>query len=437
VITRSVKAQLLAFATVTAVGVSYVGAEYTGLADRLLGRGYSVRAEFANSGGIFQGAEVTYRGVPAGRVGDLRLSEDGGVSVELRLDEGIRVPADTLAVVANRSAVGEQFVDLQPRTGDGELLTDGDTIPRRDTRVPLPTTELILSLDRLANSVDQDDLRVTVDELGKAFAGTGPELSKLVDSGNLLVDEATAALPQTLALIEDSEQVLRTQVEQGSAIKSFSRDLALLTGQLKDSDQDFRTLLSGGTRAARQLDSLVRMNEQAVPVLLRNLISGGQVTVARLPGLEQALVTFPVVVSGSYTVIPGDGTTHFGLVAGQDDPPACEQGYGSTQRRDPSDTSRRPANTDARCTAPRGSATSVRGAQNAPGTSASGDGTGRTDQPGQADQSDQSAYAAPYDPASGTAHGPGGRPVRIGSTGGAHSTFGKDSWQWLLVGPLA
>lgn len=48
-ITRTVKAQLLAFATVTAVGVSYVGAQYTGLADMLLDRGYTVRAEFTES----------------------------------------------------------------------------------------------------------------------------------------------------------------------------------------------------------------------------------------------------------------------------------------------------------------------------------------------------------------------------------------------------
>ena len=66
-ITRTVKAQLLAFATVTAVGVSYVGARYTGLVDSLLDNDYTVAADFADSGGIFAGAEVTYRGVPVGR----------------------------------------------------------------------------------------------------------------------------------------------------------------------------------------------------------------------------------------------------------------------------------------------------------------------------------------------------------------------------------
>ncbi|MER5447015.1 MlaD family protein [Streptomyces sp. NPDC002764] len=424
-ITRTVKAQLLAFAAVTAVGVSYVGAEYTGLVDSLLDRGYTVRADFADSGGIFPGAEVTYRGVPVGRVGSLGLTGDDGVSVALDIKDGApRIPADTLAVVANRSAVGEQYVDLQPRTSHGPYLLDGSAIPRGSTRVPLPTTDLVLSLDRLVNSVGKDDLRVTVDELGKAFNGTGPDLSRLVDSGNALVESASDSLPQTISLIEDSRKVLKTQADQGSSIKSFAHDLALLTEQLKSSDGDLRKLIGNAAPAAQEVNSLLKSTGPQLSVLLANLISGGQVTLAHLPGVEQALVTFPALVSGSYTVVPGDGTFHFGLVVNADDPAPCTQGYGTT-RRDPSDTGTRAANTDARCTAPRGSKTSVRGAQNAPGARSASGGA------------NQAAYVTPYDPETGTATGPDGRPVEIGSTGGQQTVFGKESWQWLLVGPMA
>lgn len=423
-ITRTVKIQLLAFATVTAVGVSYVGAQYTGIPDALLDRGYTVRAEFAESGGIFQGAEVTYRGVPVGRVGQLGLAGSGGVSVALDIEDGARIPADTLAVVAHRSAVGEQYVDLQPRTGSGPLLKEGSTIARGDTRVPLASTELVLSVDRLVNSVGKKDLRVTVDELGKAFKGTGPHLSRLVDSGNDLVESASESLPETIRLIEDSRKVLRTQSEQGSSIKSFSEDLADLTAELKSSDGDIRRLIGSGAPAGHEVDSLLKANKTQLPVLLGNLISGGQITVARLPGVEQALVTFPLTVAGSYTVVPGDGTTHFGMVAGKDEPAPCRQGY-DTGRRDPADTGDRPANTGARCTAPRGGDTSVRGAQNAPGA------------PARSGGADRAAHVTPYDPDTGTAVGPDGTPVEIGSTGGEQNAFGKDSWQWLLVGPMA
>jgi phospholipid/cholesterol/gamma-HCH transport system substrate-binding protein len=424
-ITRTVKLQLMAFGVVTAVGVSYVGAQYTGLADRVLDRGYTVRAEFADSGGIFTGAEVTYRGVPVGRVGDLGLTGDG-VSAALDIKDERRIPSDTLAVVATRSAVGEQYVDLQPRSASGPYLREGSTIARRDTRTPMPTTKLISSLDRLVGSVGKKDLRTTVDELGDAFAGTGPELTRLVDSGNALVESASDSLPQTITLIEDSQQVLKTQSDKGSAIKSFSRDLSALSGQLKESDGDLRRLIDGGASAAPQLNGLLKANRSAVPLLLGNLISGGQITKARLPGVEQALVTFPAAVAGSFTVLPGDGTAHFGLVVNADDPPSCRQGY-DTERRTPQETREREANSKARCTAPRGSKTSVRGAQNAP----RGEPTAGSGGAGKA------AYLSPYDPATGIAGSPDGAPVEIGSTGGEQIVFGRESWRWLLVGPMA
>lgn len=426
-ITRTVRLQLAAFAALTAVGVSYVGAEYAGLADAVLDRGYTVQVDFGDSGGIFKGAEVTYRGVPVGRVGKLSLSDEGGVLVSLDIEDDSEIPADSLAVVANRSAVGEQYVDLQPRTSEGPYLHEGSTIPREDTRTPLPETELITSLDRMVTSVGKKDLKITVDELGKAFAGTGPDLARLVDSGNALVNTAHDNLPETIALIEDSRTVLKTQADKGSAIKSFSRDLADLSEQIENSDGDIRRLMDGGTAATYQLDTLLKANDKTLPVLMGNLISGGEVAVARLPGMEQTLVTFPAAVAGSFTVAPGDGTSHFGMVLNADDPPPCRKGYESTDKRHPSDTSERPANTSAHCAEPRGSQTSVRGAQNVPRPSGSGVQGGR---------SESAAHVTPYGH-DRTVRGPDGQVVQIGSTGGAHSVFGKDSWQWMLVGPMA
>jgi phospholipid/cholesterol/gamma-HCH transport system ATP-binding protein len=46
-------------------------------------------------------------------------------------------------------------------------------------------------------------------------------------------------------------------------------------------------------------------------------------------------------------------------------------------------------------------------------------------------------YVAGYDPATGQAIGPDGEPITIGSFGGQQRYLGKDSWTWLLIGPLA
>ncbi|RNM16229.1 MCE family protein, partial [Nocardioides pocheonensis] len=85
-------------------GISYVGARYARLDRLVYDSAYRVNAEFAQSGGIFTGAEVTYRGVKVGQVSDMRLTRDG-VDVVLAIDKGHKVPADTLALVGNKSAV--------------------------------------------------------------------------------------------------------------------------------------------------------------------------------------------------------------------------------------------------------------------------------------------------------------------------------------------
>lgn len=441
-IARGVKLQLMVFALLTAIGVSYVGARYVGLTDKIFGSGYVVTANFAESGGIFPNAEVTYRGVTVGRVGELHLSGDG-VYVPLKLEEGVQVPADVRAVVTNRSAIGEQYVDLQPHARSGPYLENGDSIPRINTHIPLSTNTLLVNLDELVNSVDKQEMRVVIDELGKAFAGTGGDLQRLVDQGDALTKEATAALPETIRLIEDGEIVLNTQREQSGHIKAFSRDLADFAEALRSSDSDLRGVLDNGVRSSREVTDLLQTSRPAFGVLVANLLTVSQVQQVRLPALEQILVTYPANVAGGYTVVPGDGTAHFGLVT-NNEPHACSKGYESTKWRDPQDTSARPANKKVRCEEPKGSPTSVRGAQNAPRQQSTptyrpgsqrGDAEGGSAQARGAGSDDQAAMAG-YDPLTGLTYGPDGKPVVIGSFGGQQAAFGEDSWNWLLIGPL-
>ena len=428
-ISRTVRIQLLAFGAITVLGIGYAGADYVGLGKSIVDPGYTVQADFAQTGGIFTNAEVTYRGVPVGRVGGIHL--DGtGVLVDLNIDHGTQIPADTIAVVADRSAVGEQYVDLQPKSDSGPYLTGSSTIQRANTRTPLPTTTLMVNLDRLVNSVNKQDLTITIDELGNAFNGTGPDLQRLIDSGNSLIKTAAANLPQTTALIQQLDTVLRTQVDEGSSLTSFSRDLAALTGQVRASDPDLRKVLDNGVSAAGELQNLLQTTQPTLGVLLGNLITTGQIVEARLPGVQQLLVTYPVVVAQGFTTVPGDGTAHFGLVLNLNNPQSCR--YDTTQRV-PQDTSYRPANTSVQCTAPPSSGTDVRGAQNVPVPGASGALNDATT----FGANGISSYMTGTDPLTGAALGPDGKPVQIAANGGEATLLGKDSWQWMLLGPMA
>jgi phospholipid/cholesterol/gamma-HCH transport system substrate-binding protein len=452
-ISRSTKLQLLVFAVVAALGLTFTGARYANLGRFVPGYdpGYLVSADFTDSGGVFVGSQVTQRGVPIGSVESLELLKDPpGVRVKMRLRPSTRgtIPLPVKARVGNRSAIGEQYVDLLPQSDStSTVLRAGDVIPMSATSIPIQPTQLIVNLDRLVRSVDLNDVAIVLDELAKGFNNSGEDLQRLIDAGDRLTRAATEHLPQTLDLIRDSGPVLQTQREVASAFRSYNADLAQLSAQLRSSDPDFRKLFRTGTDAARTTTAFLEDTRETLPVLLGNLVFVAQVQKVRIPALRQILVLYPNVVAGGFTVTPGDGTAHFGFVTTQQ-PGVCpmtDPGYATTKQRDPSDNRPRLSNFNAYCSSQQPDTIDVRGARNAPrpeglppfpqdagrggSTTVRGAGTGEAPTGWQ-------SVLADYDPSSGHAITADGQRFTIGSTMGAGRVFGSSAWELLLMEPL-
>lgn len=363
-INRRSKVQILLLVAIAVVGMTYTGAEYAGL-DRMLGaRGYVVTMRLTDSGGIFTNAEVTYRGVTVGRVAELRLT-DWGVEVDLDIESSTPIPADTRALVANRSAIGEQYVELEPDDESGPYLDDGSVIPLDRTAIP-PSPESVLgNLDAFVTSVPIESLRTVVDELDTAFTGAGEPLQRLLDSADSLTGTAIDHLPQTTGLLADGRTVLETQQAEAANIAAFGKGLGRISAQLKKSDPDLRTVIGQAPVVARQVDDVLRTSGTDLGVLVANLLTTTQITTSRKDAIEQALVVYPIVVATTRTTSP-DGTGHLGLVFNFFDPMSCTRGYETTVQRPANDVTAVPANSQAYCAEPPNSPISVRGAQNAP-----------------------------------------------------------------------
>ncbi|GAA4683609.1 MlaD family protein [Nocardioides nanhaiensis] len=453
-ITRRTKVQLVIFVIITLVGVSYVGARYARL-DRLVrDDAYTVVAHFAESGGIFTRAEVTYRGVTVGQVEKLVLT-DGGVDVHLGIQNSWDdIPADSLAVVGNKSAIGEQFVEIQPQVDPGETddyLVDDSEIDRDDTETPLPTETLLGDLATTVGSVDREALRTTITELGDAFAGSGEDLQRIIDTGNSFIQEADRNFDVTTALIRDGKTVLEGQVASESALREFASGLSRFSTALAGADGDLRQVIDTGSFTATQLRTFIEDNQVQLGELIRNLTTTGEVIVKRLPGIEQLLVIYPYVVEGSFTVLsktPATGLydAHFGLIITSTTP--CKRGYlPVSERRDPNDRGDIPFPTNLGCDEPI-TQSNPRGAQNAP--------------PRAPVDYDRSPVVATYDPTTGElewtedgadrvaaaagrgdgrssgqgASGTTGPPASTATGSVAPPELGEETWKWLYLQPL-
>ena len=415
----------MVFVVITLLGVSFVGARYARLDRLFFDDTYTVVAHFTDSGGIFAGGEVTYRGVRVGQVDKLELTDDG-VDVLLSIQKDYdSIPSETLAVVGNRSAVGEQYVELQPKDDEKPYLTDDSQIPNENTRTPIATQTLLTDLSNTVESVDKQALETTVTEMGKAFDGTGEDLGRMIDSGNAFIKAANDNFDVTTALIRDSNTVLKGQVAKASAIREFARSFALFSGTLAGSDRDLRKVIDSGSATATELRTFLEENQVELGQLINNLVTTGEVVVKHLDGIQQILVIYPYVVEGGFTVVSKSPDTgmydaHFGLIL-QQSPSVCHAGYQGTNQRPPQDGSNARMNENARCTEP-ASQSNARGSQHAP-------------------QRAGAAYRAPvvasYDPDTGKLRWGSKIPAGLSSPGTlAPPTFGEESWKWLFLQPL-
>ncbi|MEO3785853.1 MCE family protein [Actinocorallia sp. B10E7] len=461
ILTRGVKIQLVVFAIITVLGVGYTAIRYIGLGGGLLDRTYTAYVQLPDSGGAFTNSEVTYRGVTVGRVGPIQLVPNG-VRIELEMEKGVKIPRDTLAVVANRSAVGEQYIDLQPRSDRGPFLDGGApyTIPAENTRIPVKTSDLLINVDKTVASVDPENLRTIVDELDKAFNGSGSDLQSIIDDSGKLIREMDENFETTSDLLDNSKIVLNTQRDKGTSIRTFARELAALTDTIRENDGNIRETIDTAGPAVEEVDNLIDNVSDDLPVLLANLTSTGRVLTADQDAIRSLLISLPFTVAGSQTILPGDGYQHMGLALNIDTPAPCTEGYEKTKPRWPQDTRETPARTDVGCKAPKNSQTAVRGARNAPEPrpyiklppgaldgageppaastrAVAKDGTDADDRLVYQTNSTKSVFVTGYDPTSGKYVGPNGVTYTVGSSGGAKNLLGDESWKWLLLGPLS
>lgn len=370
ILTPLVRRQLVIFAILAVIGMTAAAISYLRVPTMLgIGR-YTVMLELPDAGGLYRNANVTYRGDTIGQVRSVRLHPDA-VRAELSLQSSVPVPMKELVVaVRSVSAIGEQYVDLQPSTTDGPFLVDGDVIGVGSVVIPTEIGPVLDQAQALLASVPQDKLRAVIDESAAAFGDGGEDLARLLDSTTSFVDQLSDATTPATTLVQQLAPLLDTQVVSGDQIRLWASSIAQVSGQLSDADGSVRNILATGPAFATEADLLFQDLRPTLPVLLANLTSAGQVAVTYNSALEQVLVILPPLIAAQETVVQrgqADGAANVNFHLQAQDPAACSTGYlPADQRRDPTQMSVPDTPADLFCKVPANSVFAVRGSRNIP-----------------------------------------------------------------------
>ncbi|MET7883034.1 MCE family protein [Streptomyces avermitilis] len=261
-----------------------------------------VTAYFPRTVGIYPGSDVRVLGVRIGEVEKI-TPEGDRVRVELKYDEGRRVPADSKAAIINSSVVSDRYVQLLPVYRKGPVLRNGAVIPETRTAVPV-------ELDRVFGS-----LHTTADALGPQGANKDGSLSRLlgVSADNLdgqgeNLNQTVEDLSQAVTTLSDGRKDLFGTVRNlqvftaalsadDKSVRSFNTGLAEVAGQLAGERKDLADALKNLGTALGDVSAFVKNNKKSLNSNVKGLSKVTKVLVTQRAALAELLDVAPTGLS--------------------------------------------------------------------------------------------------------------------------------------------
>ena len=196
--------------------------------------------------------------------------------VEMEIDERYApIPANTRAMLRQKTLLGETFVELTPGRGEGPKLADGATLTGQNIE---PTVELDEIL-RIFDPPTKAAFKTFVAEQAKAIkGGTSEDLN-----------DAFGTLP---GFAESGTDTLRILDEQKVALKQLIKNTGVVFGALNERDGELRELIVNANNVfeatASEKEKLAETFE-----IFRTFLDESRFTVQRLE--ESARDTDPLI----------------------------------------------------------------------------------------------------------------------------------------------
>ena len=189
-------------------------------------RGYEISAEFNQAENLGSQADVRISGVNVGKVISVGLDRRTGLTrAVMQIDPQFAPrPANTRAILRQKTLLGETYVELSPGSATGPKLADGGTLPRGQIA---PTVQLDQILSTFDPSTRQA-FETWMQQQGIALTGRGQDLNAAlaqlypfatnVDSVLAVLNRDSAA---TSTLLSDGGRVLAAVTRSPSALQQL------------------------------------------------------------------------------------------------------------------------------------------------------------------------------------------------------------------------
>ena len=264
----------------------------------LASQGYRFSTEFDEAVELASQASVQISGVPVGHVVSVQLDHRTGLSravIEINKQYAPR-PADTRAILRQKTLLGETYVELSPGTPGSRALPDGGSLPQAQVAPTVQLDQIFSAFDPKTRQafetwMQQGGIALTNrgEQFNQAFAQLYPFATN-VDSVLAVLNRQSAA---TTTLLRDGAEVFAALSKSPSALQGFVRNSNGLFAATAARDQDLANTIRAFpaflTEARSTLNRLGTFSKTTQPLIDELRPAAVQLT----PALQRLVVLAP------------------------------------------------------------------------------------------------------------------------------------------------
>lgn len=261
----------------------------------------SFAAMFTESVGVYPGSDVRVLGVAVGTV-DKVVPKGTAVELEMHLDSGIPVAADTRAVIISPSLVSDRYVQLTGVYSSGPKLSDGTVIPLSRTATSVEIDQLTNSVIKLSNALGPRGANRTgalADLLNVGAAnlrGNGAAMRRTIARLGSAAGALSGSRGDLFATISNLATFTRTLARNDLSVRGLNTSLAAVSGVLARDRQSFAAALHDLSGALSDVRRFIVDHRTLLTANVRKLAVITQTLTTERASLAQALRTAPVAV---------------------------------------------------------------------------------------------------------------------------------------------
>ena len=217
-------------------------------------RGYKLTVDFDTAAGLEPKANVKMAGVPIGKVEGIELAGKNARLI-LRIQEGIRIPVDSVVSIQTQGLLGEKYVEILPGKETERMLPPGGRVA--ETIPPANLDEIIRKVGLISEDL-KNFTRTLSDTMG--------------------TEEGKQALSDIIKNVRETTEVLRTVVA--------------------GNEQRLNRIITNIDTLSADLREISAANKEDLRVMIANLRSFSETLKTEAPGLATKLQEMSENVSG-------------------------------------------------------------------------------------------------------------------------------------------